>query len=153
MQGGIQSTRSGRRTRGPATVVAALLSTLLFSVLPAQAGEKYYEGDIVGSSGFIEMVVVRDHGKVTVEHFHADDLDCPEGTGDANFGIREIKVKDNGRFNETKSLGYHGRSHQYAKVRGRLRPGGRAKGTVLYHGSFDGVGICDTGTRMWKAQR
>jgi hypothetical protein len=152
MTRGIEGRRLGRGTVA-ITATFVVVTALLISVFPAQAGEKYYEGEVTGLGGYIEMVVVRDHGKVTVEHFHADDLDCPGWTGDANFGIREIKVNDKGRFNDTKSFGGHGRNHLFAIVRGRLLPGGRARGTLLYHGYFDGIGICDTGTRGWKARR
>ena len=141
-----------RRARGVASLVAAALVWALVSALPSTAGEEhFYEGDVTNGTGEIEFVLQRKHGDVMVKDFHADDLTeiCAVAPSRyENFGIRAMKVRKR-RFHEVRNIEFRG-TH-IAEVRGRLRRGGRASGTVRLFRGLDEVPVCDTGTLEWKA--
>jgi hypothetical protein len=143
--------RPARRTLVLA-VIAASLTAAMGAAWPAQAGEHFYEGEVLNGTGKIEFVVQRKHGERKVKDFHADDLTetCTPGTSTfENFGIRGIEVHKR-RFEERRNTEFRG-SH-IAVVEGRLRRGGRATGTVRLFRGFDEMPICDTGTLEWKAR-
>jgi hypothetical protein len=143
--------RAERRTWVIA-VIAAFLATAMGTAAPAQASERFYEGEVVDGTGKIEFVVSRKHGERKIKDFHADDLTetCTPGTSTfENFGIRGIEVHKR-RFEERRNTEFRG-SH-IAVVNGRLRRGGRATGTVRLFRGFDEMPICDTGTLEWKAR-
>jgi hypothetical protein len=143
--------RAERRTWVIA-VIAVFLATAMGTAAPAQASERFYEGEVVDGTGKIEFVVSRKHGERKIKDFHADDLTetCTPGTSTfENFGIRGIEVHKR-RFEERRNTEFRG-SH-IAVVKGRLRRGGRATGTVRLFRGFDEMPICDTGTLEWKAR-
>ena len=145
-----------RRPRGVATftfLAVATLAAVTSAALPAQAGERFYEGEVVKAPGKVEFVLQRRHGELRVKDFHADALtwECSSGyVLEQNFGIRGIDVKRKRFRTEKEILEY--RESYTAQVEGRLRRGGRATGTLrLFHG-FDEMPICDTGVLEWKAR-
>jgi hypothetical protein len=144
--------RTGPRAFATTAIAATTLALLLLAALPAQAGEKYYEGNVQGAPGKIEFVLKRSDGKLRINDFHADALitSCPSGVRPDNFGIRHFKVNRKRRFDVEKRVGGP-RSDETAIVKGSLRRGGRASGTLRLVSGFDGIPICDTGTVDWKA--
>jgi hypothetical protein len=135
--------------RAFAVIVATTLSVLLLAALPAQAGKKYYKGNFPGSPGKLEFVLKRNDGKLRINDFHAEGLIMSCASKPASFTI-SFKVNRKRRFDVEKHVsGSQGNATAF--VKGRLRHGGRASGTLrLVTGSPVGFD-CDSGPLEWKA--
>jgi hypothetical protein len=123
-----------------------------------------YQGHAKGDAGgsFVGFDVKQSHGEKKVKNFQVQGLDFEcDGGSPGQVGPTSVDdafpVNDNGEFG--------GRSHAtifpvfdpMAKVTGKLKPGGKAVGTIRMHGKLDPEGQpgikCDTGTLGWKAEK
>jgi hypothetical protein len=123
-----------------------------------------YTGHAKGDAGgsFVGFDVKKAHGEKKVKHFQVQGLDfeCDGGSpGQIAFTMVDdaFPVDGKGEFG--------GRSHATivpnfdprAKVTGKLKPGGKAVGTIRMRGKLDPEGQpgvkCDTGTLGWKAEK
>jgi hypothetical protein len=135
-------------------MVIAVTATLVLSAA-APAKTQKYEGQVFDTLAAVDFKLEREDGKLFATHFHVTDFPytCPNGTsGTVDIGIRKMRVRDR-RFSGTTYFGTNFRRRKSADVVGRLRPRGRAKGTVYYENKFDAVSLCESGEMGWGAQR
>jgi hypothetical protein len=151
----------GRPALRPVAALAALslLAALLLAAAAGAARQGEYDGRVKGapnSNITFEVDRRKDELHVKVFKFSADRVPthCPGGpdtTGYSLPGYFGLRIKD-GKFHIKDSpSGF--RDDNLFVLHGRLRPGGRAKGTLRIVDDFDDIPTCSTGRVRWSASK